>query len=164
MSLHGISHGLYIGKAGIARLPPTEPAYAQGHYNRCSTCPATLLAVPRLSPQLIPINQRAGPRLRKARQARTQLARICEPAFNALRSLGMTGQPGLDFGTAHRVQALIDVGVKFFFTRNKTCHFNLRKAGGRGLSSVNARKASRARDRRDMTVPTGMPNVWAASL
>jgi len=164
VSLHGISHGFYVSKAGIARLPPTEPAYAQGHYDRGSTCPATLQAVSRLSPQLIPINQRARPRLRKARQARTQLARIGEPAFNALRSLGMAGQPGLDFGAAHRVQAVIDVGMKLFFTRNKTCHFNLRKAGGRGLSSVNARRASRARDRRDMTVPMGMPNVWAASL
>ena len=87
------------------------------------------------------------------------LARI---GMHAL-GLGRIGSEiGLDRGAARGIQLPVDIGVQFSLRHRRIVfHFTLLNAGPAPFSCV--RKRSRARDRRDITVPIGMPSVLATS-
>lgn len=117
-----------------------------------------------LPPQLAQLKRGGTGWLAKPGQRRAQPPGIGAPAFHTCRRLRVGRQPGLHLGAPRPLQALVDVSVQFIFGGDKARHFNLRKAGGWGEPSVSSRKALRARERRDITVPIGMPKAWAASL
>ncbi len=93
----------------------------------------------------------------ETRQRRPQAPGIVAPGFKAQRLLRIGRQPGLYFGTTARFEPVIDIGMQLVLAGYQMGHLSLRKAGGCGLSSVSSRKAARARERRDMTVPMGIP-------
>ncbi len=85
---------------------------------------------------------------------------------------GVRGQVRLHRGTPHGGQAAVDVGVEFFdvdgsgghgrphFTR---CNVAPLSPDAAGAPSSATRMRSRARDSRDITVPSGTPSTSAAS-
>ncbi|MNQ74938.1 hypothetical protein D3C85_897110 [compost metagenome] len=97
-------------------------------------------------------------------QCSAQLPCIDAPAFDTRRLLGVGSQVQFHLAATPRLQALIDIGVQFFFGRDQPAHFNLLNAAGAALPSANSRSAARARDKRDITVPMGTSRAWAASL
>ncbi|MNG26026.1 hypothetical protein D3C84_1109530 [compost metagenome] len=86
------------------------------------------------------------------------------PAFDLAGLLGIGGQVQLYRPPTLRVQALVDIGVQLVFGRDQLTHFNLRNTGDAVVPSASSRSATRARDKRDITVPIGTPRAWAASL
>ncbi len=151
-------------QGGIAHLPTTQATHAQRQQQYRRRGPAALAALAQLPAQLPQVQLRSPGHFAKPGQRRTQAPGVGTPALDLGRSLRIGRQPGLHLGPAHRLQALVDVSVQFVFTGDQARHFSLRKAGGWGLPSVSSRKALRARDRRDITVPIGIPRAWAASL
>ena len=75
---------------------------------------------------------------------------------------GVGGEIGLDRRAARVIQLPVHIGVQFGLGHGcSVFHFTLLSAGPVLFSC--ARKRSRARDRRDITVPMGMPSVLATS-
>jgi hypothetical protein len=90
-----------------------------------------------------------------------------------LRPLPVASQPRLHHGVRAGEPA-VDVGVQRGFVLQRVAssswpfqfHFSRRsgRAGGRGARpSINSRRRLRARDSRDITVPTGTPVMRATS-
>ncbi|MNP09045.1 hypothetical protein D3C76_1011350 [compost metagenome] len=163
--LNSISHGQVDPRQGcIAHLPAAQAPHTQRQHHHRRRSPAPLPTLAQLPTQLAKVQLRRTGQLAQPGQRCAQPPGIGAPAFHPCRSLRVGRQPGLHLGPAHRFQALIDVSVQFVIAGDQARHFSLRKAGGWGLPSVSSRKALRARDRRDITVPMGMPKAWAASL
>ena len=76
-------------------------------------------------------------------------------------------QPGGDEGRAVGIESTVHIGMQLIVGRvgeqGLDGHRKAFNEGTDGLSSCSARKACRARDSRDITVPIGMPSVSAAS-
>ncbi|MNH12300.1 hypothetical protein D3C79_718370 [compost metagenome] len=163
--LDGIGHRQVGTRQGrVAHLPTAQATHAQCQQQHRRRGPAALAALAQLPAQLPQVQLRRPGHFAKPGQCRTQAAGVGTPTLDLGRGLRVGRQPGLHLGPAHRLQALIDVSVQFVFAGDQARHFSLRKAGGWGLPSVSSRKALRARDRRDITVPIGIPRAWAASL
>ena len=113
---------------------------------------------------LAKLQLRARGQFGKAGQSRAQTPGVVAPGLDTRSLLRIGGQPRVDFSEAHRVEALVDIGVQLVLGGGQACHFNLRRAGDAGLPSVSWRNAARARDKRDITVPIGIAKASAASL
>src|SRR3546814_12157580 len=75
---------------------------------------------------------------------------------------GGVGEPGLDLRLAGRVELAVDQRVQLAVGDPPVAHLILRRPGA-GPESMRKRSSSRARDRRDITVPTGTSRMAAAS-
>ena len=96
----------------------------------------------------------------------TESTRLVGPGGHAARGLGVRGEVRLDLAVALRHQLTIDermqVGVRD--RSGVVRHFTTFRCAGPGRPScISARRRSRPRDRRDITVPTGMPSASATS-
>ena len=96
---------------------------------------------------------------------------------HARRDLGVAGEVVLDLDAASNIELTVDEGVDVGFG-DGVSHRRLPRRGGSGgplrrggqgsaaeraSFSSNARNAARARPKRDIRVPTGMPSAFAAS-
>jgi len=83
----------------------------------------------------------------------------CDPR----RFLWVCSQVRLDLGAPPLGQPPIDIALKVGFGERTFAHLITCKRPDAGNPSISARSFSRPRDRRDMTVPIGMPSVRATS-
>ena len=81
-------------------------------------------------------------------------------AFDALRILRMRGEPRRDRGAPFLRQVAVGVRLQVVIA-DRLAHFTTFSFAATGCPSIDARSFSRARDRRDITVPIGMPSVRA---
>ena len=79
------------------------------------------------------------------------------------RRLGLRRQVVFDLGPARFRQLAVDVSVEVGFGDRLFAHLTTRRLVEGGRPSRISRRRSRPRERRDMTVPTGMPSVAATS-
>ena len=89
---------------------------------------------------------------------------VRKPAISrdALALFGSRCEPGLDFLVPIFRQATVGVGLQLCFA-DRLAHLTSFSLVVAGWPSIIVRSFSRARDRRDMTVPIGMPSVRATS-
>ena len=79
------------------------------------------------------------------------------------RRFGLRRQVVFDLGPARFRQRGVDVGVEVGFGDHLLAHLTTRRLVEGGRPSRISRRRSRPRERRDMTVPIGMPRVAATS-
>ena len=72
-------------------------------------------------------------------------------------------KPNFNLSLARRIKLPIHEGVQFGVGNTFFVHFTLRMVRACAPSSMRLRNSSRARDRRDITVPTGTSIIPAAS-
>ena len=83
---------------------------------------------------------------------------------DALRVLGARGKPGFDLGLAFGAESPVGVGLQVGFRDGGfRAHFTTFSLAAAPWPSIIMRSFSRARDRRDITVPIGMPTARATS-
>ncbi len=92
------------------------------------------------------------------------------PLAHLFGDIGVLGQPALDQGVPGGVELAVGIGMQHRFVDDDRragivaalAHFTLHRPI-RALGRVISRKRARARDRRDITVPTGTPSRVATS-
>ncbi|MNE70873.1 hypothetical protein D3C80_1666970 [compost metagenome] len=165
MRLHGIGHGRVASQqARLAYVPTAQAANPQCHQQDSGIGPTPLALAAQFTTNRRRFQSRVGGSPGKTGQGYAQVPGIVAPAFDPGRLLGVGRQVTLHGAPTLAVQALVDIGMQLFFRRDQLTHFNLRNAGGGVLPSASSRNAVRARDNRDITVPMGTCNAWAASL
>ena len=114
--------------------------------------------------------QRAQPQPRRQRLQRHLAPELLDrlvlppPVGDAPGVVRMRLEPCPDLGPLRRVEATVDPGVqqRLVDRRLRSGHFTLRSVAGVSAAVI-ARSRSRARDRRDMTVPIGTSRICATS-
>src|SRR5262249_12827893 len=105
--------------------------------------------------------------MRDRRQRRAHQVALTSEASDTFGDVGMIDQIRLDFGAALRLERMVDIGVEIILGDRPMVHVTLRKGttlpGAPATPSISCCSLSRARDRRDITVPTGTFNALAAS-
>ena len=91
---------------------------------------------------------------------------VIQPAIgsDALGFFRPRGEPGLDRGVPIGREAAVGIGLQIGLgNRQLFAHFTTLRRAAASCPAIIARSFSRARDRRDITVPIGMPSVRATS-
>ena len=139
-------------------FPAREAAQGSAHGNpSCDRCHA---APPR------PGRAEGGERRRHrlGEQRRVELPQLIAKApvcRDSLRLFGPLREPCLEFGAARRIEAIVDVGLQLRFGEGRHAHFTTFSFAAAAWPVIIERSFSRARERRDITVPMGMPSVRA---
>ena len=102
--------------------------------------------------------------LQGAAQGCAQLLGVLLPGAHLRGHLRVAGQIGLHQTSVGVVELVIDVSVQVTLARGHADHLSIRKEGLVISPSLSWRKAWRARDRRDITVPVGTSRISATSL
>lgn len=117
----------------------------------------------------------AAPRTRRIEQAHrdrllehglkrgAQCLAVRAVGLEPCRELRIGRQLGFDFGAPRLGQPAVDKGLQIGFGNTRFVHLTTCKRSADGVPSIAVRNLSRARDRRDITVPIGTPSVVATS-
>ena len=106
--------------------------------------------------------------VRNRRQRLAQQIALIRKGGDAPGHVGVVFQIGGDFRLSLGFQNAIHIGVEIVFRDGPIAHFMLRNCttffgAPSAVPSISCCNFSRARDRRDMTVPMGMSSTLAAS-
>src|SRR6202011_1658014 len=117
------------------------------------------------SRQIEPRRQRF---LSDRRERRTQQITLIGEGGDALGDIRMIAQIGGDFRLPLRFEDTIHIGVEIIFRDRSMVHFTLRSDTTfveilSPIPPISSCSLSRARESRDITVPTGMLSTFAAS-
>ena len=165
IGLHRIGHRRGSAEEGhLPRLPTADPSDADGNQQHGS---AGQMAA-RLAFEA-PTNQRrvevrVGRLLQRAAEGRAQLLGVLLPGADLCRHFHVTGQKSLHQASVVIIELVVHIRVQVTLARGHADHLSLRREGRVISPSLSWRKAWRARDRRDMTVPTGTSRISATSL
>ena len=86
---------------------------------------------------------------------------LARPFLHTRSICRVCSQPGFNFKAARIGKRAIHKSMQVFFAY-VVCHFTTFNCTAGSPASI-CRIRSRARERRDITVPTGTPRTWAAS-